>query len=426
MDQTNPLSEVTHKRRLSALGPGGLSRERAGFEVRDVHPTHYGRVCPIETPEGPNIGLISSLSCYARINDFGFIETPYKRVEKGRVIDHFQITQVGRHRLQARPDRREEGARGGERAGPRERTSGPPTRAVRLLPLGLGGGELRHRPGERRNGRLRAHQGRPRHRPVQRRVHHGRARQGRLQGHLAQAARLGRDGPDPVPGARRREPRADGLQHAAPGRAAPQGRGAARRHRPRSHGRPRLRAPSSSPSAGESSTRSTRSGSSSASRATARTAQRQGVRRGHLSADEVPPLEPEHLHQPEAHRRGGDSASSGEKSSPTGRARPRASWRSAERPRRLHAVARLQLRGRDPGLRAPRQGRLLHVDPHPGVRHRGPRHQARARRDHAGHPQRLRERPAGPRRVRHHPDRRQRQAGRHPRRQGHARRARPS
>ncbi len=95
MDQTNPLSEVTHKRRLSALGPGGLSRERAGFEVRDVHPTHYGRVCPIETPEGPNIGLISSLSCYARINDFGFIETPYKRVEKGRVIDHFQVATVG-------------------------------------------------------------------------------------------------------------------------------------------------------------------------------------------------------------------------------------------------------------------------------------------------------------------------------------------
>jgi DNA-directed RNA polymerase subunit beta len=95
MDQTNPLSEVTHKRRLSALGPGGLSRERAGFEVRDVHPTHYGRVCPIETPEGPNIGLISSLSCYARINDFGFIETPYKKAEKGRVLDHFQVTQAG-------------------------------------------------------------------------------------------------------------------------------------------------------------------------------------------------------------------------------------------------------------------------------------------------------------------------------------------
>src|SRR5882757_7269246 len=80
MDQTNPLSEVTHKRRMSALGPGGLTRERAGFEVRDVHPTHYGRICPIETPEGPNIGLISSLSCFARINDYGFIESPYRKV----------------------------------------------------------------------------------------------------------------------------------------------------------------------------------------------------------------------------------------------------------------------------------------------------------------------------------------------------------
>jgi len=87
MDQTNPLSELTHKRRLSALGPGGLSRERAGFEVRDVHPSHYGRICPIETPEGPNIGLISSLSTYARINDFGFIETPYRKVVKGCVTN---------------------------------------------------------------------------------------------------------------------------------------------------------------------------------------------------------------------------------------------------------------------------------------------------------------------------------------------------
>jgi DNA-directed RNA polymerase subunit beta len=95
MDQTNPLSEITHKRRLSALGPGGLSRERAGFEVRDVHPTHYGRICPIETPEGPNIGLISSLSCYARINEFGFIESPYRKVKNGRVVDYVQITNGG-------------------------------------------------------------------------------------------------------------------------------------------------------------------------------------------------------------------------------------------------------------------------------------------------------------------------------------------
>ncbi|MEK7260737.1 MAG: DNA-directed RNA polymerase subunit beta, partial [Pseudomonadota bacterium] len=87
MDQTNPLSEVTHKRRVSALGPGGLTRERAGFEVRDVHPTHYGRVCPIETPEGPNIGLINSLAVYARTNEYGFLETPYRKVNNGKVVD---------------------------------------------------------------------------------------------------------------------------------------------------------------------------------------------------------------------------------------------------------------------------------------------------------------------------------------------------
>ncbi len=95
MDQTNPLSEITHKRRLSALGPGGLSRERAGFEVRDVHPTHYGRICPIETPEGPNIGLISSLSCYARINDYGFIESPVRKVKTGRVLEFVHVVFPG-------------------------------------------------------------------------------------------------------------------------------------------------------------------------------------------------------------------------------------------------------------------------------------------------------------------------------------------
>jgi len=91
MDQTNPLAEITHKRRLSALGPGGLTRERAGFEVRDVHPSHYSRICPIETPEGPNIGLITSLATYARINDFGFIEAPYRKVRKGRVTDEIEF-----------------------------------------------------------------------------------------------------------------------------------------------------------------------------------------------------------------------------------------------------------------------------------------------------------------------------------------------
>ncbi|MGQ0577306.1 MAG: DNA-directed RNA polymerase subunit beta [Betaproteobacteria bacterium] len=91
MDQTNPLSEITHKRRVSALGPGGLTRERAGFEVRDVHPTHYGRVCPIETPEGPNIGLINSLALYARTNEYGFLETPYREVVNGRVTDNIEF-----------------------------------------------------------------------------------------------------------------------------------------------------------------------------------------------------------------------------------------------------------------------------------------------------------------------------------------------
>ncbi|SNT38556.1 DNA-directed RNA polymerase subunit beta [Noviherbaspirillum humi] len=100
MDQTNPLSEITHKRRVSALGPGGLTRERAGFEVRDVHPTHYGRVCPIETPEGPNIGLINSLALYARLNEYGFLETPYRKVESGKVtnqIDYLSAIEEGRY-----------------------------------------------------------------------------------------------------------------------------------------------------------------------------------------------------------------------------------------------------------------------------------------------------------------------------------------
>jgi DNA-directed RNA polymerase subunit beta len=100
MDQTNPLSEVTHKRRLSALGPGGLTRERAGFEVRDVHPTHYGRMCPIETPEGQNIGLINSLATFARVNKYGFIETPYRKVIDGKVTDdvvYMSATEEMRH-----------------------------------------------------------------------------------------------------------------------------------------------------------------------------------------------------------------------------------------------------------------------------------------------------------------------------------------
>ena len=155
MDQTNPLSEVTHKRRLSALGPGGLSRERAGFEVRDVHPTHYGRICPIETPEGPNIGLISSLSSYARINDFGFIESPYRKVKDGYVLDFVQVTNAGGNAKYKVGDVVEADESGGRRRAVEE--EGRRVRALLLLPLRMGRGPVRHRAGQRRDRRERPH-----------------------------------------------------------------------------------------------------------------------------------------------------------------------------------------------------------------------------------------------------------------------------
>ncbi len=129
MDQTNPLSEITHKRRLSALGPGGLTRERAGFEVRDVHTTHYGRICPIETPEGPNIGLISSLSTFARINEYGFIETPYRKVKDGKVLEQIEFLSAleeDRHVIaQANAELDERGRLAGEMVAARK--AGEPT-----------------------------------------------------------------------------------------------------------------------------------------------------------------------------------------------------------------------------------------------------------------------------------------------------------
>ena len=177
MDQNNPLSEVTHKRRVSALGPGGLTRERAGFEVRDVHPTHYGRVCPIETPEGPNIGLINSLSVYARTNDYGFLETPYRKVSDGRVTDEIvylsAIDEAQYVIAQANASLDAQGCVHG-RAGLE---------------------------------------------PLPERVHALDAGPDPVHGRVAEADRLGRRLADPVPRARRREPRADGFEHAAPGGA---------------------------------------------------------------------------------------------------------------------------------------------------------------------------------------------------------------
>ena len=192
MDQTNPLSEVTHKRRLSALGPGGLTRERAGFEVRDVHPTHYGRMCPIETPEGQNIGLINSLATFARVNKYGFIETPYRKVIDGKVTDevvYMSATEEMRHTVaQANAALDDEGRFTNDLISTRksgEFMLNPPD-AVDLIDVS------------------------------------------------PEAAGVGRGLADPVPGKRRRQPRADGLEHAASGRAVAAVRCAVRGHRDRS------------------------------------------------------------------------------------------------------------------------------------------------------------------------------------------------
>ncbi len=416
MDQTNPLSEVTHKRRLSALGPGGLSRERAGFEVRDVHPTHYGRVCPIETPEGPNIGLISSLSCYARINDFGFIETPYKRVEKGRVIDHFQVTLVGETsfklgQIVEKKELEEEN----------ERVKRGHKRQAEVLPYSfyLSAWEEENFVIAQANAETDAA---------------GRIKEDRViarfNGEFITAERDKVDYKDISPKQLVSVATAliPFLEHDDANRAL-MGSNMQRQ------AVPLLKVEAPLVGTGLELTVARDSGAVVLAkrggivdqvdseriivRVEGSEVGRQGVRRGHLPADEVPPLQPEHLHQPEADRaRGADRrAGPGPGRRPLhaeggARARP-------QHPGRLHAVARLQLRGRDPRLRAPRQGRLLHLDPHPGVRHRGPRHQARAGGDHARHPQRLGERAAGPGRVGHHPHRRHRQAGRHPGRQGH-------
>ena len=270
MDQTNPLSEVTHKRRLSALGPGGLSRERAGFEVRDVHPTHYGRICPIETPEGPNIGLISSLSCYARINEFGFIESPYRKVKDGHVVDYVQIMNGGGTRFKAGEivevnEAEEENAQAKAK---RKKPAEWEPHSFYLSAweedqyiVAQANVALDAEPAPDAGARQRAQGGR---------LHPRAARHGAVHRRVAQAARLGRGVAHPVPRARRREPRADGVEHAAPGRAAAARPRAVRRHRHGVHHRARLGRRRRRPAGPAPSTTSTASASSSAS--TARTA----------------------------------------------------------------------------------------------------------------------------------------------------------
>ena len=299
MDQTNPLSEITHKRRLSALGPGGLTRERAGFEVRDVHPTHYGRICPIETPEGPNIGLINSLATYARVNKYGFVETPYRKVKDGRVTDEVIY-------LSAMEEARY-------------------TVAQANAPIDAKGRFTEDLIVCRQAGD----------------VHAAAARQGRLHGRVAEAARFGRRGADPVPRERRRQPRADGLEHAAPGGAAGSRRGAVRRHRHGRRGGARLRrrdrgAPHRRDRPGRRHPyRHPRDGRGRSDQ----------VGRRHLPADEVPALQPEHLHQPASAGEGGRSGEEGRHHRRRSLDRSRRTRARPQRAGRVHAVERLQLRG---------------------------------------------------------------------------------
>ena len=239
MDQTNPLSEVTHKRRLSALGPGGLSRERAGFEVRDVHPTHYGRICPIETPEGPNIGLISSLSLYARINEFGFIESPYRKVKNGQVIDYVLVTNAGGNPKYKNGDIVE----ADELVGADGRSK---KKGVEFEPfcfylsaweedqyiIAQANVELDDERPHRRSERVNARQAGNFILAPREQIQFIDVSPKQL---VSVAASL-----DPVPRERRREPRADGLEHAAPGGAAAPRAGAVCRHRHGVHHRARL------------------------------------------------------------------------------------------------------------------------------------------------------------------------------------------
>ena len=241
MDQTNPLAELTSKRRLSALGPGGLSRERAGFDVRDVHHSHYGRICPIETPEGPNIGLIGSLATYGRINSYGFIETPYRKVKRTVAWDDANLTSYeagsdlvakdGSVVLKAGNAFTASGdGRAQEAEGQRLPDQADRHRRDRI-PAGGRGGGARRRAGQRAARRRGPLRGRPHPVALPRDVPRGAPEPDRIHGRVAEAGRLGRNGAHSVPRARRRQPRVDGFEHAAPGRSAPRAGVADRRHR---------------------------------------------------------------------------------------------------------------------------------------------------------------------------------------------------
>ncbi|GIX31521.1 MAG: hypothetical protein KatS3mg124_1993 [Porticoccaceae bacterium] len=356
MDQNNPLSEVTHKRRVSALGPGGLTRERAGFEVRDVHPTHYGRLCPIETPEGPNIGLINSLATYARTNEYGFIETPYRKVVDGRVTDQIEYLSAiveGQYVIaQASAAVDEEGRLVDELVTVRhqgEFTVKPPHEvdymdvspkqvvsvAASLIPF----------------------------------LEHNDANRALMGSNMQRQA---------VPTLRAEKP----LVGTGMERVVARDSGVCVVAR--------------------------RGGvveSVDAARIVVRVNEEE-IEPGDAGVDiynlvKYAALQPEHLHQPAPHRPGGRPR--GEKRHPRRRrlGGPGRTGPGPEHAHRLHALERLQLRGLDPDLGAGGAGGPLHLDPHPGADLHRAGHQARARGDHRRHSQRGRGGAGAPRRVGH-------------------------
>ena len=332
MDQTNPLSEITHKRRLSALGPGGLTRERAGFEVRDVHPTHYGRICPIETPEGPNIGLINSLATYARVNKYGFIESPYRRVVKAKVTDevvYLSAMEEARYIIaQANAKLNPNGTFAEDmvvcrHAGDVENEPPEKVDLIDVSPKQLVSVAAALIPFLENDDANRALMGSN----MQRQAVPLITAEAPLVGTGMEEV-VARDSGAAI-GARR-----TGVVDQVDAT------------------RIVIRA-----------TEETRSVE---------------VGRRHLQPAQVPALEPEHLHQPEASGPRGRSGEGRRDHRRRSVDRSRRAGARAQCARRVHAVDGLQLRGLDPHLGARRARRRFHLDPYRGVRGDGPRHQARA------------------------------------------------
>ena len=369
MDQINPLAGLTHKRRLSALGPGGLSRERAGFEVRDVHPSHYGRMCPIETPEGPNIGLIGSLSTYGRVNSYGFVETPYRKVVDGIVttqIDYLTADEEDRVVIaQANAPLSDDNHFVEDRVLVRERRG-----EVDNIP-GIDVDYMDVSPRQM--------------------VSVGTALIPFLEHDDANRALMGSN-----------------MQRQAV---------------------PLIRAEAPLVGTGMEYRAAVDAGDVVVAKAAGvRDRGQRRLRRGHggrrplrdLPAGQVQALQPGHLRQPAPVRPPGRPGRGRLADRRRAQHRLGRDGARAQPAGRLHAVGGPQLRGRDHPQPAAGPGGHPHLDPHRGARGRRPRHQARPRGDHPRHPQRLRRDACRPRRARHHPDRRRGRPGRHPGRQGHA------